>query len=181
MKILLLCVGNELMLDDGIGIEVFRQMRDSYEFPNSLDLCSAGCMTMDMIGKVNEYDLIITVDAIEGTGEKPGTIFRYTPDDAARRGTPMGSLHELKLADLFDAAAFLGYRSKGVCFGMQVDNASPSEFAIGLTSEVEKRLPFLIDAVLAELVHSGCDIRVRTTGELVCPGYHHSLISGGAE
>ena len=178
MKIIVLCVGNELMLDDGIGIEAYRQMRDAYVMPESVDLCSAGCMTLDMIGKVNDYDLMISVDAIDETGEPAGTIFRYTPDDVARRGTPMGSLHELKLADLFDAAALLGYRAEGVCFGMQVENASPSEFVVGLTPVVLEKLPSLIDAILAELVRNGCEIRVRETGELVQPGFHHTLIPG---
>lgn len=176
MRVDILCVGNELMLDDGLGIEAYRQLVGCYEFPNSIDLVSAGCMTLDMISKVDEYDLMISVDAVDGTDSAAGTIFRYTPDDVARRGTPMGSLHELKLADLFDAAALLGYSCEGVCLGMQVENASPSEFVMGLTPAVLDRLPYLVDAVLAELVIRGFEIRVKETGEIVAPGFHHEMV-----
>ena len=118
----------------------------------------------------------ITVDALDQTGSPAGTIFRYTPDDVARRGTPMGSLHELKLADLFDAALLLGYQSEGLCLGMQVENGTPSEFIQGLTPPVAEKLPDLVDLVLAELVMRGCDVRMRSNGAPVEPGHHHTMI-----
>lgn len=176
MRICVICVGNELMLDDGLGIEVYRQMEAAYELPSEIDLVAAGCMTLDMLGRVDTYDVMISVDAIDETGAEPGTIFRYTPDDVARRGTPMGSLHELKLADLFDAAALLGYSCEGVCLGMQVDNASPSEFVVGLTPTVLERLPYLVDTLLAELVSRGCEIREKATGVVVGLGFHHTMV-----
>ena len=176
VKTAVICVGNELMLDDGLGIEAYRQLTASYDFPAEVDVQCAGCLTMNMVAQVDEYDLMLTVDAIDGTGEPAGTIFRYTPDDVARRGTPMGSLHELKLADLFDAAALLGYACEGVCVGMQVENGSPSEFVQGLTPAVLEKLPDLVDTVLAELVLRGCQVQVKATGELVAAGFHHTMV-----
>ena len=176
MKIAVICVGNELMLDDGLGIEVYRQLVGAYDFPADVDVMQAGCLTMDMVARVERYDLMMTVDAIDGTGEAAGTVFRYTPDDVARRGTPMGSLHELKLADLFDAAVLLGYTCEGVCLGMQVQNGSPAEFVQGLTEPVLAKLPDLVDAVLAELVLRGCAVRVKADGRLVEPGFHHTMV-----
>lgn len=176
VRIAVICVGNELMLDDGLGIEAYRQLEAAYAFPREVDLLCAGCLTMDFIAKVGEYDVMITVDAIDGTGQPAGTLFRYTPDDVARRGTPMGSLHELKLADLFDAAALLGYQAEGVCIGMQVENGTPSEFVQGLTPTVLSKMPDLVDTVLAELVLRGIDVRVKSTGEPVEPGFHHTMV-----
>ena len=179
MKIAIICVGNELMLDDGLGIEAYRQLCASYEFPEDVRVMCAGCMTMDMVSKGDEYDLRISVDAIGETGEPAGTIFRYTPDDVARRGTPMGSLHELKLADLFDAAALLDYECEGVCIGMQVENGTPSEFIQGLTPTVFDKMPMLVDTILAELVMRGCRIVEKATGIVVEPGFHHRMIEVG--
>ena len=176
MKILVICVGNELMLDDGLGIEVYRQVTGTYELPENVDIVSAGCMTLDMISSVEKYDMMISVDAIDGTGLPAGTILRYEPDDVSRRGAPMSSLHELKLADLFDAALLLGYSCEGLCLGMQVENASPSEFYRGFTAPVLQKLPDLVDTLLAELVYLGCEVRVRDTGELVSPRFHHTML-----
>ncbi|MDD6651438.1 MAG: hydrogenase maturation protease [Eggerthellales bacterium] len=154
-RIAVLFVGNPLMLDDGVGPEVYERLVAAYDFPENVDLYNVGCMSMDMINLVNKYDFMLTVDAIEGTGEAPGTVFSYEPDDVARRDVPMSSLHELKLADLFDAAALLGYESEGLCLGMQVENASPANLCQGLSPAVEEKIPFLMETVVAVLTNRG--------------------------
>lgn len=125
---------------------------------STVDMFDVGCMTLDMVSKVNEYDLLITVDAVDGTDAEPGTVFRYEPYDIARAAGARTSLHELKLADLFDAATMLGFEAEGLCFGMQVENLEPVEFVEGLTPKVKERMPFLAETVIAELSHRGCSI-----------------------
>ena len=158
MKIAVFCVGNRLMLDDGIGPAVYDELIEHYQIPENVDLHDMGCMTMSLIGKVNEYDFIIAVDAVDGTDAEPGTVFRYKPYDIARHGSAMASLHELKLADLFDAAALLGYECDGICYGMQIENMSPAELTEGLTPKVYDRLPFLVESVVAELDRQGAPL-----------------------
>ena len=84
MKIAVFCVGNRLMLDDGIGPAVYDELVEHYEIPEGVDLYDLGCMTMKLLNKVDEYDFIITVDAVDGTDSEPGTVFRYKPEDIAR-------------------------------------------------------------------------------------------------
>lgn len=174
-NIAVLCVGNFLMMDDGVGPIVADELQRTYEFPESIDIISCGAMTLDMLHLVGEYDLIISLDAADDPGVEPGTVFRYSPDDLAHRGNPMGSLHELRLADLFDAAMMLGLDAEGLCFGIQAENADPSELVSGLTPKVAAGLPLMIDALLAELVNRDFTITVKATGEPVTPGYHHPM------
>ncbi len=155
MKIAVFCVGNRLMLDDGIGPAVYDELVEHYEIPEEVDLYDLGCMTMKLLSKVDEYDYIITVDAVDGTDSEPGTVFRYKPEDIARTQDAMASLHELKLVDLFDAAQLLGYSCDGICYGMQIENMSPAELVEGLTPKVYERLPFLVETVVAELDRQG--------------------------
>lgn len=161
MKIAVFCVGNRLMLDDGIGPAVYDELVEQYEIPEEVDLYDMGCMTMNLISKVDEYDFIITVDAVDGTDAEPGTVFRYQPYDIARTPGAMASLHELKLADLFDAATLLGYSCEGMCYGMQIENMSPAELTEGLTPKVYDRLPFLVESVVAELHRRGTPLRSK--------------------
>lgn len=158
MKIAVFCVGNRLMLDDGIGPAVYDELVEHYEIPENVDLYDLGCMTMKLISKVNDYDLIITVDAVDSTDAEPGTVFRYQPDDLARTTSAMASLHELKLVDLFDAAQLLGYSCEGICYGMQIENMSPAELTEGLTPKVYDRLSFLTESVVAELDRRGAKL-----------------------
>ena len=148
MRIAVFCVGNKLMLDDGLGPAVYEELQ-AYDFAGAVDLFDVGCMSLDLV--------------------------RFSPDDAARRGFGSQSLHDLRLSDLFDAAALLGYHAQGVCLGMQIENANPIDLTIGLTPAIAAKLPDLVDAVLAELVAAGVEVCLAATGERVAVGYHHLM------
>lgn len=158
MRIAVFFVGNRLMLDDGVGPAVYDHILETYELPEEVDLFDVGCMSLDMVSKVRDYDFLITVDAVDDSGEEPGTVFRYEPRDIARSFGARTSLHDTKLADLFDAAALLGYQADGMCYGMQVQNLEPADFIEGLTPAVYERMPFLAESVIAELVRLGCSV-----------------------
>ena len=99
-RIAVFFVGNRLMLDDGVGPAAYDLIREEYILPDNVDMFDVGCMSLDMISKVNEYDFMITVDAVDESGSEPGTVFRYRPHDIARTCGARTSLHDTKLADL---------------------------------------------------------------------------------
>lgn len=175
MKAAVYCVGNRLMLDEGVGPAVYDELIKTYDFPDDLSIYDVGCMSLKMLPQVRDYDYIITVDAVDGSDSEPGTIFRFKPDDLMRKSGAMQSLHDLKLVDLFDAATLLGYEADGLCFGMQIENMSPAELTIGLTPKVYAALPKLVDTVLAELVQSGFVVTVKESGRIVDSSWEHSL------
>lgn len=148
-------VGNRLMMDDGVAPAAYDALLEAYDVPDNVQLMDVGCMALDMLGYVDRCDLILTVDAVDGTGDAPGTVYRFEPDAMARHAGPEASLHDLKLVDLFDAASLMGYEAEGFCLGMQVGNSSPSEFYVGLTPECEAALPLLVETVAAELARRG--------------------------
>lgn len=167
-SIAVLCVGNKLMLDDGIGPAVYEELIDRYEIPDNVQLFDIGCLSMDMLYIVDECDMVITVDAVDGTDSEPGTVFRFRPDAMARHAGATASLHDLKLVDLFDAATLLGYSADGLCLGMQVENSSPAEVTIGLTPKVYNALPLLVETLIAELYRLGVEL-VRKDGTSAIP------------
>lgn len=157
-RISVICVGNKLMLDEGIGPAVYDELRERYDIPPNVQLCDVGCMSLDMLPQVRDCDVIITVDAVDGTGKEPGTVFRFQPDAMARHSGAMASLHDLKLVDLFDAAELLGYKAEGLCLGMQVENMSPADYIVGLTPKVAAALPLLVETVAAECARRGAPL-----------------------
>ena len=175
-RIAVFCVGNKPMLDEGIGPAVYDELTAVYEMPDEVTLFDVGCKGLDKLPHVRDYDYLVTVDAVDKTGSAPGTIFEFEPEDMARRTGAMQSLHDLKLVDLFDAAALMGYAAEGRCFGMQVENMNPADLTIGLTPPVYEALPMLVDTVLADLTRAGAAVRVKATGEEVGPGWHHAMV-----
>lgn len=160
-SIAVMCVGNKLMLDDGVGPAVYEELLKRYDIPSNVVLFDLGCLSLNMIERVREFDVIITVDAVDGTDKEPGTVFRFQPDAMARHSGATASLHDLKLVDLFDAAALLGYEAEGLCLGMQVENASPAIVTIGLTPAVDEALPLLVETVAGELARLGSPLVPR--------------------
>ncbi|MDU5067305.1 MULTISPECIES: hydrogenase maturation protease [Eggerthella] len=160
-RITVFCVGNKLMLDDGVGPAVYEELLTRYDIPDNVELFDLGCLSLNMIERVREYDVIITVDAVDGTDADPGTVFRFEPDAMARHSGATASLHDLKLVDLFDAAALLGYEAEGLCLGMQVENPSPAVVTVGLTPKVDAALPLLVETVAGELARLGSPLRAR--------------------
>lgn len=154
-------VGNRLMLDEGVGPAAYDAIVEGYEVPPEVRLFDVGCMSMDMLPYVESCDVILTVDAVDGTGDAPGTVYRFPPDAMARHCGAMASLHDLRLVDLFDAASLLGYEAEGYCLGMQVDNMAPEEYVVGLTPAVHAALPLLVETVVAELARRGFSLCKR--------------------
>lgn len=74
------CVGNRLMLDDGVGPAVYDRLVADYLIPDNVQLFDVGCMSLDMLPYVDDYDVVLTVDAVDGTGDAPGTVYRFEPD-----------------------------------------------------------------------------------------------------
>ncbi len=179
-RVCIFCVGNRLMMDDGVGPAVFDELMSSYILPPEVELLDVGCMSLSMVDKVRCADYLVTVDAVDGTEEAPGTVFSFEPEDMARHSGAMASLHDLKLVDVFDAAGLLGYEAEGRCFGMQVMNRSPEVVTIGLSQPVFDALPHLVDAVLADLVLRGHEVRCAFSQEPIEPGWHHVMAEDDA-
>lgn len=177
-RVTIFCVGNRLMMDDGVGPAVFDEVKASYVLPEEIELLDVGCMSLAMVDKVDASDYVVTVDAVDGTDAEPGTVFEFAPDDMARHSGSMASLHDLKLVDLFDAAGLLGYEAEGQCFGMQVENRSPEIVTVGLTQKVYDAVPQLVDVLIANLVLRGHEIRHKGDGSLVEAGWHHVMSAG---
>ena len=163
-KIAVFCVGNRLHLDDGVGPAVYDAVFERFEVPDEIEMFDLGVLTMDMINYVDTCDAVITVDAIEHSGEPAGTVLRGTPQELAHAQGAAISLHDLRLVDLFDAALLLGYDAEGICLGMQVENTEPTHLTEDLTPAVRTALPLLVETLAAEVARLGVPFIDKSTG-----------------
>jgi len=164
-RVAVFCVGNRLHLDDGVGPAVYDEVLERFEVPDNVQLFDLGVLTMDMIGYIDSCDAVITVDAMEHSGEEPGTVLRGTPQELAHAQGSALSLHDLRLVDLFDAAILLDYDAEGICLGIQVENTEPELLTEDLTPRVRAALPLLVETLAAELARLGCPLIDKQTGE----------------
>ena len=163
-KIAVFCVGNRLHMDDGIGPAVYDEVIARFDLPPELELFDLGVLTMDMINYIDTCDAVITVDAVEHSGQVAGTVLRGTPEELAPAQGAHVSLHDLRLVDLFDAARLLGYDAEGICLGMQVENTEPETLTEKLSPAVNAALPLFVETLAAEVARLGAPFIDKKTG-----------------
>lgn len=159
MRIAVICIGNELLMDEGVGPACARYIESRYELPENVDVLDRSVMGMSIISDLRHYDFALVADAVEVPGARPGQLFHFDPDDAAP--TPPGalSLHEMRFADVIASAELLGVFCDGHCFGVQVENMSPSEFIMALTPRVAAAIPLMAQAIVRYLRGElGCEV-----------------------
>lgn len=179
-KVLVACVGNMLLLDEGFGPYMARVMteRDAAlehfdeehadilmrtfrpDETESLDderipVLDAGTMGMSMIPYIRAYDKIVIVDVIDMGAESdvaPGTVFVLSPEDMAEH-TVMHTLHDLRVIDVVNNARLAGLECDIVCVCASVlkENIDPEEFTIDLTPPLKAAVPVAVGALLETL------------------------------
>ena len=172
-KTLIACVGNLLLQDEGFGpymakvltdidtarkhfdeehaqflMDTFRP--DEVEAPDDgrIPVLDAGTMGMSMVPYIRDYDRIIVVDIIDCKNPKiaPGSVFVLTPEDMAEK-TVMHSLHDLRVIDVINNASFAGYTADFSCVCIQAKCYDPQDFYIGLSPELEEKVPVVMGAI----------------------------------
>jgi len=164
-----ICVGNELLHDEGVGPAVAKRLLEGYEFPENVEILDCGTMGFAIMDEIMTHDYILTVDAVEGTGEVPGTVFTFKPEDIGGPQVSRGA-HDTRLIDVLDACRLIGLEPVGECVGVQVSGIDAEEVGIGLSPEVEAAVPLVCETVLAMLCNHGVrGIIDRRTGHEVGP------------
>lgn len=150
MKTVIIGCGNLLASDDAVGIEVIKILSQR-ELPPHVELIEAGTPGLSLIHMLEGADKAIIVDAVM-SGAEPGTIYRFTADNLPSRDIVPSSLHDLNLVDAIELGRQLQDElmpREIVIIGVEISRAE--KFRIGLSPEVERVIPRLVEAVLKEL------------------------------
>ena len=146
-RILILCIGNILLMDEGVGPRVAQELCERHELPEGVAVLDRGCMGMSLLTDLKGADKVLVVDAVDKTGFAPGIIVTFKPEDIAPYQAFHGA-HDTRLVDVLQALELLGYQPEVDCLGVQIENMSPENFCIGLTPSVEAAVPVLVQSCL---------------------------------
>ncbi|MCL2137194.1 MAG: hydrogenase maturation protease [Coriobacteriia bacterium] len=155
-RLLVLCVGNILLLDEGFGSRIAHELATNYRFPPNVSILDRGVMGMAMISDLRSANDVLIIDALDKTGEEPGTILSFSPDELQDYQVFRGA-HDTRLIDILNAAELIGIKPPVTCLGVQVADISPPAFEIGLSPAVEAAVPLMVGQVLEWLASRGAD------------------------
>lgn len=137
--ILVVGVGNSIQMDDGVGVHVLREL-EKENLPAEVDLLDGGTMGIELLPWLENRDKVILIDAVDAH-ERPGTIFRFEPDEVEYDMVPKASVHQFGLVDSLQMASLVGRAPRQtVIFGVQPDiidwGEEPSEAVHGVIPKV---------------------------------------------
>ena len=137
MKILIACVGNIFLGDDGFGVEVARAL-SKRQLPETVSVKDFGIRGFDLAySLLDPWDGVIIVDALP-RGEAPGTLYVIEPDRSAAADTAINP-HGMDPVRVLNLAASMGTISAKIL----VVGCEPHDFGdelegrMGLSSPVQ--------------------------------------------
>jgi len=143
---LVLGIGNVLMGDEGVGVEVARRLLD-LPLPPGVEVVDGGTGSFVLLEPMRRAGRVLLIDAaLDPT--PPGTVRRLTPRFS--RDYPRSlTAHDIGLKDLLDAFHLLGQPPEVVLYAVSV--RPPAEPELELTPAVAAAVPGLVQRVRAEL------------------------------
>ena len=136
MKILVACVGNIFLGDDGFGVEVARSLAQR-QLPEGVSAKDFGIRGFDLAyALLDAWDLVIIVDALP-RGEAPGTLYVVEPTLNGPAAETTINPHGMDPAHVLSLAASMGTISTQVL----VVGCEPHDFGDDLEGRMGLSLP----------------------------------------
>jgi hydrogenase maturation protease len=149
-NIVILCVGNLLLSDEGVGVHVAHELIKTFLPPN-VSIVEGGTDGFRLIDIITEADRLIVVDAVRG-GAEPGSLYRFDIDDV--RHSPAGfktSVHQIGILEVIDLSELIGKKPHTTVIGIEPKSLAMS---MELTPEIRDRIPRIIEMVREEIKRS---------------------------
>ena len=147
--VLIICLGNPLMRDEGIGIRLAEELQTHLSDNPDVEVLDLGTGGLSIMHAIVGRKKVIFVDCAI-MGKTVGSIHRFAPGQVRSTKTRMRySLHEGDLLNTLELS-----RSMGECpddiviFGIEPKEIADGE---GLTSELQSNIPHYVQAILGEL------------------------------
>jgi hydrogenase maturation protease len=156
-------VGNPLMGDDGLGIEVLERLRLGWVISPHLDLLDGGTWGLNLLPHVEGARRVMFIDAIN-IGREPGSLVELDGEEIPRFLAQKVSPHQIDVKEVLALAELRGTLPDELCaIGLQPENI---EMRTSLTPAVASQ----IDRLLARIIERLRDWGYRVSADEVAPG-----------
>lgn len=155
---IVLGLGNPIMADDGLGLEILTRLRDGWDVDGA-ELVDGGTWGMNLLPLIEDAGKLLILDAIR-LGDPPGTAHELQRDQLPRYLGHKLSPHQIDLKEVLALAELRGRLSDT----MIALGAEPArvEMSTSLSPEVENQVEQLVARAVGILRGWGHDCRALT-------------------
>lgn len=151
MKTLILGLGNPILTDDGVGIQVARALRERLPADPDVTVEEASIGGLRLMEVVSGYNRVILVDAIQTPTGQVGDVTRLELD-AFCSTLHADCSHDMDLFTALELGRQLGMPMPEQVAIIAIEVEDVISFGERCTPRVEAAIPKAVDAVLEELL-----------------------------
>jgi hydrogenase maturation protease len=146
MRTLVLGIGNPILSDDGVGIEIARRLKERVPGITAEETNEAAVSLLDLIAG---YDRLIVIDSIKTGQGRPGELYKLGLEDLGGN-LDFASLHGMDIATAFEVGESLGCPMPRSVSIYAVEVKDNETFAERCTPEVADRIPLAVKQIIGE-------------------------------
>jgi len=151
MKIIIIGIGNVILGDDGIGIQIARALRTEINPSSDLHIDEAQTGGMNLLDCIRGFDKAILIDAVCLTEMAHGQIRRFDVHDIET--VHSCNPHDLSLKEAIDLSRKIGDDALPdtiTIIGVNLKQI-PTEFSERISPEIQKVIPEVVGMVISEI------------------------------
>jgi hydrogenase maturation protease len=142
---LILGLGNTILTDDRVGIEVGKRLFEDCG-GERVDFLEASAGGLALLDAVCGYEKVIVIDAIQ-TGAEVGTLHTFKADDDIG-SMRLASVHGIDFFTALETGRTLGMKVPGDIRIYAVEINDPFTFSEQMTPDVERAVPGIVKEIL---------------------------------
>ena len=147
-RTLIICIGNQLVADDGVGWEIFQRLQQN-GLPDHVRLEFLGLGGIDLLEEIAGEELLVVVDAVQ-LGHAPGTIHTLGWQELPALSSRPVSGHGIGIREAISVGRKLyPERMPKEVFLIGVEGKCFDQLGTGLSPEVAGAVAQAIDAVFS--------------------------------
>jgi hydrogenase maturation protease len=146
-KILVLGLGNDILTDDAIGLNVVRQLRDVWAGDDGVDVCETMEMGLALLDFMVGYRAVVIVDSIQTGKAAPGTI--HAVDAAGLKCLTGRTPHFLGVGETLALGRQLGLSMPEEVQIIAVEVEDPFTLGTQMTPALQQAMPGVMAQVRA--------------------------------
>jgi hydrogenase maturation protease len=142
---LILGLGNDILMDDGIGPRLILDLAQMIDAPD-VQFDTASCGGLEIMEYIQGYKKVVFIDAIRTREGNPGDVYYFVPSDF-RETLHLSSLHDVQFLTALKLGNTLDMNLPSDLHIIAIEIIEDMEFSEEFTTVLEQKYPAILERV----------------------------------
>ncbi len=148
IRSLILGLGNPILGDDAVGIEVVRKLKERLN--NKVDIVEVSVGGLSLLDIIRGYEEVIIIDSIKTEKGMVGDLYKLTPEKF-KETFHLSSPHNVNFATALEIGKRLNFKMPTKIHIYAIEIEDNTNFQEELTPSLKMRLPQIIQRIFNDL------------------------------